>query len=122
MANAITTDAGILRIIELLETDIKYIGIGTGTFSGESATLLDNETDRKPVTASSVDNVLILDGYWDETEGNGVTYLESGCFCDGATASIDSGTLFAGSTISVIKDSTQSLTISVEITVEAVNA
>lgn len=118
---AITTDAALSRIITLLNSDITHVGIGDGVFGNKTSTLLTNETLRK-ASANLIDgNTLIVEGYWDESEANGVTYTEGGCFCDGATVTVDTGTLFTGDDISVTKNSTQSLTVSIEILVEAVN-
>jgi hypothetical protein len=121
MALGITTDAGVQRILDLIETDFTYIGIGTGTYPGEGGSVLDNEDYRKAVSITRVDETSILEAYWDDTEANGNTYTETGVFGDGATASLDSGTLITGNTINIDKDSTQSLTVSIEITVAAVN-
>ena len=118
---AVVTDAALDRIIELLDADITHIGIGTGAAPIASDTLLNTETERKTITTTIDDTTIIFEAYWDESEANGTTYTTGGCFCDGATITVDTGTLFAGGSINVNKNSTQSLTVSVEITVEAVN-
>lgn len=116
------TDSLITRIVNYLDSDIGYIGIGTGTNAiTETSTLLDNETYRKATTNIIDENTLILEAFWDETEANGNTYTEAGCFGNSATVTLDTGELFVGGAINVEKDNTQSLTISIEITVEAVN-
>lgn len=118
---ATTTDAAISRVIELLNADITHVGIGTGVFGDATSTLLTTETLRKASTNLIDGNTLVVEGYWDESEGNSVTYTEAGGFCDSATVTVETGTLFTGDTISVEKNSTQSLTVSIEILVEAVN-
>lgn len=118
----IVFDNYIAELLSKLESDITHVGIGDGaTPLVESDTSLDNETLRKTVTSLIDGNTLILEGYWDETEGNGTTYTETGVFWDGATDTIDTGSLAAGGQINVIKDATQTLTVSIEISVEAVN-
>lgn len=120
---SIITDAAISRSIELIEADINYLGIGTGTTPLAAVdTLLDNEQYRQATTNTIDENTLIIEAYWDETQANGNTYTEAGCFCDGATSSINTGTLFSGGQINVAKDNTQSLTVSIEILFEAVNS
>lgn len=118
---SITTNAAIARIIEMLDADITHVGIGTGSNDpAVSDTLLDTEDERKASTNTVDSNTLIVEGYWDETEANGSTFLNAGCFCDGATGTVETGTLFAAGAIEVTKDNTQSLTISIEISVEAI--
>lgn len=117
-----TMDQVISRLVTYLNADITQIGIGTGTTPlTNSSTLLDNETLRKPTTNTVDGNTIIAEAYWDETEGNGVTYTEAAAFGNGATASIDTGEIDVGDQINIEKDSTQTLTISVELNVEAVN-
>lgn len=115
------TNALITRLINYLNTDITHIGIGTGAAPTASSTTLSSEAQRKAVTKLIDANTLVLDGFWDTGEANGVTYTNGGVFGNGATATLGTGQLFAGGAINVAKDNTQSLTVSVEITVEAVN-
>lgn len=117
----VSTNAFLTRIIALLSAEVTYVGIGTGAAPTASSTILAGETLRKLATQLIDGNILVLDGFWDETEANGVTYLNAGAFGNGATATIGTGVLDVGGTISVVKDNTQSLTVSVEILVEAVN-
>ncbi len=118
---ATTTDAAIARIIDLLDADITQVGIGTGAAPSIGSTSLASEALRKSSSNLIDGNTLVVEGYWDETEANGTTYTNAGNFCDNASSTINTGTLFAGDAISVTKNNTQSLTISIEITVEAVN-
>lgn len=114
------TNAGLDRIIELLEADITYIGISTGAAPVSNDILLDTELERKAATPLVDGFTLILDAFWDESEANGFTYTGTGVFGDGASDTVNTGTLIAGGGINVPKDNTQSLTVSIEITVEAV--
>jgi hypothetical protein len=110
------------ELVTKILADVTHIGIGTGaTPLAESDTLLDNETLRKVVTEIQDDNTVIFEGYWDESEGNGVTYTEAGVFWNSATLSVNSGSLCAGGQINVEKDATNTITVSIEITTEAVN-
>jgi hypothetical protein len=119
--SSVTTDALINRTIALLAADIPYVGIGTGVAPTTASTKLPNEASRKLATLLIDGNTIVLDGFWDETEANGVTYTNAGAFGNGATNSSGSGQLDVGGTINVVKDNTQSLTVSIEILVEAVN-
>lgn len=115
------TNALLNRIVALLDVDITHIGIGTGAAPAVGDTTLASETQRKATTSLIDGATLILEGFWDESEANGVTFTNAGVFGNGATGTIGSGQLFAGGAINVPKTDTQSLTVSVEITVEAVN-
>ena len=114
---SLATDAGITRLLELIDTDTDYVAIGSGAVPVAGSTTLTTEEERKASTNTIDGNSITLEGFWDTDEGNGVTYSEAGAFGDGATASADSGTLLAGGAISVTKNNTQSLTVSVEITI-----
>ncbi len=118
---SVITSGGLSRALELLSNDITHIAIGTGAAPGESDLSLPGESQRKAATSIIDGNTLIKEGYWDENEGNGITYINSGLLCDGATDTLGTGTLFGGGEINALKDKTQSLTVSIEITVEAVN-
>jgi hypothetical protein len=117
----LVTDPLINRIINYLNSDITHIGLGTGAEPTVSSTTLDLEAVRKTTTKLIDQNTLIFEGYWDESEANGTTYTNTGVFGNGATNTLGSGELFAGGGINVPKDNKQSLTVSVEIVVEAVN-
>lgn len=118
---AVGTRALLNKLIELLDTDADYVAIGTGTAPSDTDVTLSNEQSRK-FTTSFVDGfTLIKEGYWDETEANGVSFTNAGLFGDGATSTLNTGDLFVGGPINVTKNSTESLTISIEITFEAVN-
>jgi hypothetical protein len=119
---AVTTDSIIARFINYLDADIGQLGIGDGvTPLTPSNTSLDNELLRKATTNVIDGNTLIVEGYWDETEANGVSYTEAGCFGNGETSTINTGELISGDAIAVTKDNTQTLTVSIEINVEAIN-
>jgi uncharacterized protein (UPF0254 family) len=119
--SSVATDALVSRIVALLDADITYIGIGTGAAPTVGSTTLPSESLRKLVTTLVDADTLVLDGFWDETEANGVTYTNAGAFGNGATASTGTGELDVGGAINVVKDNTQSLTVSIEILIQAVN-
>lgn len=120
---AITTNNFLAEVVDHVYDAISHIGIGDGVSAITAAnTLLVNEVERKAATMYLDDTTVIAEAYWDETEGNGVTYTEAGCFWDGATATIDTGALAVGGQINVPKDATQTLTVSIEILIEAVNS
>lgn len=111
------TNAGLNRIISFLDGDLTHLSLGTGVAPVNTDTTLPNEAIRKAST-SFIDNfTLIKELFLDETEGNGVTYTNAGVFGNGATATIGTGELFAGGAINIVKDNTQSFTLSIEITV-----
>lgn len=114
-------DSTIALIMNLLDTDISHIGIGTGAAPATGDNLLAGETQRKAVTTLIDGNTLIKEGFWDTGEGNGVAYTNAAIFGGGATGAIGTGSYRVGGAINVEKDNTQSLTVSVETTVEAVN-
>lgn len=112
--------SGINRMLSLLNTDLSHIAVGSGSAPTESATVLTSETYRKPITLGITDgNVLIKEVYLDETEANG-TIAAIGIFGNGATSTAGSGQLFASGAAAIVKDNTQSLTISFEIEVREV--
>lgn len=119
MANV--ADSLIAFIVAAMDGDITHIGIGTGAAPASSDTLLASETERKIGTKLIDENVLIVEGFWDTGEANGVTYTNAAVFGDSATSTIGTGKQRVGGAINVGKTNTESLTVSVEITAEAVN-
>lgn len=95
---------------------ITYVAVGTGGGSPAAGnTTLTTELARKAISgASNASNVLTVDGFFNETEGNG-TLTEAGLFGDGsgtqASATTDSGILFSRVTISETKSNTETLTV-----------
>lgn len=112
------TDALINRTLSYLHDDIDYIGVGVGTTPTDTSTTLDGEANRKQAEKLIDGNTLVLEIFFDESEANGGVFTNAGAFGNGSTEVIASGELFAGGAISVLKTNTQSLTVSVEITVE----
>jgi hypothetical protein len=108
-------------IVTQMDADITHIGIGTGTAPAPGDTLLASEAQRKAATKLIDGTTLIKEGFWDTNEANGVTYTNAAVFGDGATDTLGTGKYRAGGAINIPKDNTQSLTVSIEITVEAVN-
>lgn len=113
------TNAGLARILALLDQDLEYFGLGSGTPPGVDSVSLDQEAIRKIATTTIDGDTLIKEIYLDESQGNGIHFTSAGIFGDGATAAVGTGKLFAGSEIDVDKDQYESLTVSIEITVEA---
>jgi hypothetical protein len=120
---ALVMDNAIADLVTIVENAITHIGIGDGTTPLQSSdTLLDNEIERKQVDIFIDGNTVVAEAFWDETEANGITYTEAGSFHNNATNSINTGVLFAGGQMDIAKDETITLTVSIEITIEAVNS
>lgn len=115
------TDSLIAWVVTQINTDVDYIGIGTGATPTASSTTLASEQFRKLADKFIDGNIAVFEGFWDESEANGLTYTNAGIFGNGDTATLGSGQLFAGGAINIPKTSTQSMTVSIEISVEAVN-
>jgi hypothetical protein len=114
------SNVGISRLITLLSNDLQYVSIGTGAAPTLSDTVLAGENIRKLATTTIDENTIIKELFLDTGEGNGVTFKNAGTFCNGATATKGTGQLFAGGGLNITKTSLQSLTVSIEITVEEV--
>jgi hypothetical protein len=117
-----TTDSGLQRILTLLQSDVTHIGVQNGaTAPTESSALLNGEFDRKSIVDPFIDGrTLVLDAFFAETEANG-TITGFGAFGNGATATLDTGTLVAASDANIEKTTAESLTLSVELTVTRLN-
>jgi hypothetical protein len=110
-------DSGLSRVVDLLNTDLTVMAIGTGAAPVRGDTQLPSEYLRKEVTESALDgNILIKELYLDESTGN-TTITAWGVLGSGATESSGTGALFASTGGSITKNDTQSLTLSVEIEV-----
>lgn len=114
------SDTLLNKVLTEINAECTYIGIGTGTEPSPEDTLLINENFRKAVDSYIDDSTVIKEIYIDENEGNDTTFTNIGLFGDAATETLNTGKLQAGGVLNTQKDSTQSLTISVEITVERV--
>jgi hypothetical protein len=119
--SAVTTNAGLVRILELLDTDITHLGMGTGAAPVVGDSLLNSEALRKVATSVIDGYTLTKEAEWDTSEANGVNYTTTGLFGDGAAIGLDTGTLICGGSINITKTSMETLTVSIEILVEAVN-
>ena len=117
---SVVLETAIEKILEYLEDEVTFLGIGTGNAPAITDTLLNAETERKIATRLIDDNILVVESFWDTNEGNGVTYTNAGVFGDDATADLNTGKLFFGGEINVEKTETETLTVSFEITVERV--
>lgn len=106
------------RAAQLIATDITYMGIGTGLPVTVDSTLLDSELTRKATTEFIDENIILEEIFFDTEEINGVEIKTIGLFGQGATSIVNTGVLMLGDNVSLNKDSTESLTLSCEITVE----
>lgn len=118
---ATVTNTTLNKILEILNDEIEYIGLGTGSAPNINDELLDGETERKLATKLIDENTLIAEAFWDTNEGNDITYTNVAAFGDGATVDLDTGKIFVGGPLNITKLATETLTVSFEITVEAVN-
>jgi len=108
------TQAGIQRILDLLDADLTHIALDAGT---PTEVGLQDEHFRQALTAPLRDgSISIYEVYLDETQGNGHT---------GGIALIAQGTdtpgtgqLFSIDPVNIDKTNLQSLTISIEVSVE----
>jgi len=112
-------DTLIDRVLELLDSDTGFIGVSTGTIPVvQSDTLLPNEVSRKTTTNIIASDTLISDVYFDETELNDINITSVATFCNGGTSTVNTGEIAVADNVNIIKNNTQSLTISIELTVE----
>lgn len=118
---AIITDPYMARIIDLVRADILYVGIGIGAAPTNIDYQLQNEQLRKTCTELIDGLTIVKEGYWDETEGNGTHFTNAAIFGNGATPAVGSGTVAVGDAIDIVKDNTQGLTVSIELTFEVIN-
>lgn len=113
-------NSGLARVRDLINADLTVIVVGTGTAPIATATQLTTELLRKDISETMIDgNIIIKELYLNETEANG-TLTELGVLGNGATSTPGTGELFASSSSNIVKDNTQSLTISVEIEIKEV--
>lgn len=91
---------------------ITYCAVGTGsTAPVEADTTLETELFRKLISVRSVTaNAALFETFYTTSEANG-TLAEAGLFGDDASASADSGTLFARVLISRTKSANDTLTL-----------
>lgn len=97
---------------------ITYCALGTGASTpavGDTAMV--TELIRKLISVPSVaENVATFQTFFQTTEANG-TLTEAGLFGDNATATPGSGTMYAHTTISKVKTSSQTLTVYWSVTI-----
>lgn len=114
---AIVTDAGLQRIIQLIQADLTHIALGNvaGTIT-TSSTQLDGEFFRLALTENFVDGqTIVAEIYLDETQANDMI-RQVGLFANG-TSEANSGTLVVVEDVNITKTNTESMTVSVELTV-----
>jgi len=118
---SVITNIARQRVLDLLKNEITHVGIGDGGIPSESSTHLNGELLRKPAKIEIDDEMIVVSATWNENEGNGITYKNAGCFCNGATDEIGTGELFTGNSINVVKDGSQSMNILIGIGVEVMS-
>ncbi len=112
------TDFLLNKIINNVDEAITHIALGTGLEPSSSDTKLTGEEIRKVADSYIDQNTVIKELYLDENEGNGIQFTNLGLFGEGATSEVDTGVLMSGGRMDLLKGSKQSMTISVEITIE----
>lgn len=97
---------------------ITYCAVGTGTTAPALAdTTLQTEIARKLVSVRTVDGkTAVFQTFFTTSEGNG-TLREAGLFGDDASGTANSGTLFCRVAISRTKSSSDTLTITWNVTI-----
>jgi hypothetical protein len=101
-------------------TGLNYIAMGTDdTVAAITDTVLGAEEHRDVFTDTLYDTAKVTFKYYlDSSTANGVTLVEAGLFGDNATASADSGTLFARVVhTDIVKTSSVAVTYSWDITI-----
>jgi len=106
------SDQLLTATVAYLNQAMTHIGVGNGAGPDTDDVVLADELLRKTATSYIDGNTVIKEIYIDETELNGEDLSAVGLYGDNNTV------LFAGGGISQQKDAGESLTISVEISVE----
>ncbi len=103
------TNTAIQSVLDYINGDLTEIALGNGVAPQlDSAVSLDNEFYAKDITTRLRDgNIQVVEVYFDETEANG-EITEFG-------AKKENGEMFDIEGADITKDSTQSLTVSIEI-------
>ena len=102
------------KVLDLLDAELTVIALDAGSPTEAG---LENEHYRAPVTAPFRDaNTSVYEIYLDETQGNGQTGGIAILY--DATEVAGTGSIFALDQVDVTKSDRDSLTISVELTVE----
>lgn len=113
--------AGIARRLAKKESNYGHISyMATGTGAGTPATgdlVMFTELFRKPISVTAYSsNICTFTTYFSTSESNG-TLTEVGLFGDLATATTDSGTMYAHANITKTKTSSDTLTIEWQLTI-----
>lgn len=116
------TDKLMNKIVGLIDSSITHIAVGTGVEPQPGETLLQGEVIRKQADTYIDEFTVIKEMFLDSSEANDIQINNVGLFGEGATDLIGSGELLTGGPADILKTSTQpqSITLSVEITVERV--
>jgi len=91
---------------------ITYCAVGTGAGTPNTADIqMSAELFRKPISVTAYNsNVVTFTTYYSTSEANG-TLTELGLFGDDASSTANSGTIYAHTTISKVKSTSDTLTI-----------
>lgn len=110
--------AGLMGTTDNSQGIITYCALGTSVVAATLAdTTLTTEIYRKLISVRSVSgNVATFQTFFTTAEANG-TLREAGLFGDAATATTDSGTLFSKLAMNRVKTSSDTLTLSWDITI-----
>jgi len=110
--------AGLIGITDNNQGIITYCALGTSVVAATLAdTTLTTEIYRKLISVRSVSGkVATFQTFFTTAEANG-TLREAGLFGDAATATTDSGTLFSKLAMNRVKTSSDTLTLSWDITI-----
>lgn len=112
------TDVLLNKIVADIDGALTHIALGNGRIPSVSDTKLEGEKIRKVADSYIDQNTIIKELYLDENEGNDLTFTNVGLFGEGATSAIGTGSLMTGGRMDLQKGLKQSVTISLEITVE----
>lgn len=115
---SVITNSLLIAIVDLIDDEISYGGVGNGVAPQQVDTSLDSELIRKLVTGYKDNTTLIKEIYLAENEANGVNYSNTGLFNHEATNLVDTGKLLFGSDVDFTKNATENATISFEITIK----
>lgn len=118
---AVVTNQLVQSILTSVDTLVTHVGIGTGSAPTDQSVALSGEVARKQAITYTDSNTIIKEVFFDESEVNDVQLTNAGSFGVGATDVVGTGALLTGGLIDVFKNNRQSLTVSMEITVEAIN-
>lgn len=117
---SIVNNGLISKLLQAMDNDISYIGIGNGSSPSSSDSILPGEIIRKPTLTYFDQNTIVKETYYDESEANDIQFTNAAAIISNSILPA-TGVIAVSGEIDAIKTNRQSLTVSIEITVEAVN-